>query len=161
MFDTETMAELCVKQGLLDEAIGIYRRLATEVSDASTRRRFEARIESLDRRSTLAPLETTGLRVEVDGEEAHIEWRLPDDTVGPALQALVLRRTSDGIVTETRTMTLTSLRGHLILRIPGLHSVRAAAGRGAGEAFVPLARVTPLADANPGTKPPRRGSDVI
>src|SRR3954462_4432315 len=122
MFDTETMAELCVKQGLLDEAIGIYRRLATEAG-ASTRGRFEARIESLDRRSTLAPLDTTGLRVEVDGDEAHIEWRLPDDTGGPGLEALVLGRTSDGIVTETRTMKLTSLRGRLILRVPGLHSV--------------------------------------
>ena len=34
MFDTETMAELCVKQGLAGEALAIYRRLADATTDA-------------------------------------------------------------------------------------------------------------------------------
>ena len=37
MFDTETMAELCIKQGLPGEALAIYRRLAASTQDAQGR----------------------------------------------------------------------------------------------------------------------------
>ena len=47
MFDTETMAELCIKQGLTDEAIAIYRRLAAATQDADKRRLYAARIGAL------------------------------------------------------------------------------------------------------------------
>jgi hypothetical protein len=47
MFDTETMAELCVKQGLTGEAVAIYRRLAAATHDADKRKLYEARIGAL------------------------------------------------------------------------------------------------------------------
>ena len=47
MFDTETMAELCVKQGLTGEALAIYRRLADGDADADKRRLYAARIGAL------------------------------------------------------------------------------------------------------------------
>ena len=47
MFDTETMAELCVRQGLIDQGIGILRRLAEGAGDAGVRLRYEARISEL------------------------------------------------------------------------------------------------------------------
>ena len=62
MFDTETMAELCVKQGLPGEAIAIYRRLAAATSDVDKRRLYEARIGALvdpaDEPSDITPMET-------------------------------------------------------------------------------------------------------
>lgn len=141
MFDTETMAELCVKQGLLDQAIAIYRRMATESEDAGARRRYEERIVALEQQPGLASLETPGLRVQVRGGEVQIEWRLPTDTESPALQLLLLRRTSQGIEADGRTMPLASPHGRTLLRVSDLHTVRAAAGRMVGDTFVPLVRL--------------------
>jgi hypothetical protein len=143
MFDTETMAELCVKQGLTDQAIDIYRRMATEVLDPTVRRRYQERIVSLERPPGVGPLSTPGLRVARSGDEVRIEWRLPPETAGPTLQVLLLRRTDNGIEPETLTLPLASTQGRTALRVAGLHSVRAAAGRLAGERFVPVVRLAP------------------
>jgi hypothetical protein len=143
MFDTETMAELCVKQGLIDQAIGIYQRMATLADDDGARRRFEERIVALERQPGHAPLETPGLRVEVRDGEVQIEWRLPTDTATPALQLLLLRRTAEGIAADGRTVPLASPHGRTMVRVADLHSVRAAAGRLVGETFVPIVRLAP------------------
>jgi hypothetical protein len=158
MFDTETMAELCVKQGLFDQAIDIYRRMATEVDDPEARRRYEERIVALERQPDLAPLATPGLRVARTGDEVRIEWRLPPETEAPTLQVLLLRRTATGIEAETRTLPLTALRGRMALHVAGLHSVRAAAGRLAGDLFVPLVRLAPVSVSEPSDalRAPRR-----
>ena len=148
MFDTETMAELCVKQGLFDQAIDIYRRMAIEIDDPTARRRFEERIVALEQQPDLAPLATPGLRVARTGDEVRIEWRLPSDTAAPTLQVLLLRRTASGIEPETRTLPLASAHGRTALHVAGLHSVRAAAGRLAGELFVPLARLAPVSSSS-------------
>jgi hypothetical protein len=168
MFDTETMAELCVKQGLYDQAIDIYRRMATEVDDPAARRRYEERIVALEHQPDLAPLSTPGLRVARSGDEVRIEWRLPSDTSAPTLQVLLLRRTASGIEPETRTLPLAGPHGRTALHVAGLHSVRAAAGRLAGELFVPLIRLAPVSSSSSSSEPsqglrpsPRRGSDVI
>ena len=75
MFDTETMAELCVKQGLVDQAMDILRRLTEQTGDARERRRFETRIAELahsNPRPATLPLEVPGLRVtERAGAVAH------------------------------------------------------------------------------------------
>ena len=144
VFDTETMAELCVKQGLVDQAIAIYRRMATESEDAAARRRYEERIVALEQQPGQTPLETPGLRVHVHGGEVQIEWRLPPDVETPALQLLLLRRTSEGIETEGRTMPLASPHGRTLLRVADLHTVRAAAGRMVGDTFVPTVRLPPM-----------------
>jgi hypothetical protein len=152
VFDTETMAELCVKQGLRDRAIDIFRRLAAQTDDPGDRRRFEARIGELTGNpvtmptttpaspSPLAPIEVPGLRVTERAGAVEIEWRLPPDVQGPTLQLLLLRRTADGIQTDPRTLPLAAAQGHTVVAVDGLCGVRAAAGRLDGEAFVPLVR---------------------
>ena len=144
MFDTETMAELCVKQGLTAEAVSIYRRLAAATSDLDKRRLYEARIGALAHPalepSDITPMETPDLRVARRGDEVEIEWRLPSDVGTPALQMLVLRRTPDGIVAEPRTVELGSTDGRTVVDVPGLHSLRVAAGRLRDGRFIPIVR---------------------
>jgi hypothetical protein len=144
MFDTETMAELCVKQGLNSEAVAIYRRLADATPDADKRRLYEARIGALGYRApavaTNMPLDTPGLRVDRRGDDVEIEWRLPADVAAPALQVLVLRHTPAGIAAEPRTLPLTSTEGRTALGVPALHSLRVAAGRLRDGRFIPIVR---------------------
>jgi hypothetical protein len=145
MFDTETMAELCVKQGLTSEAVAIYRRLADATADADKRRLYEARIGALGHgapavAATLLPLDTPGLRVDRHGDDVEIEWRLPADVATPALQVLVLRHTPAGIAAEPRTMPLTATEGRTALGVPSLHSLRVAAGRLRDGRFIPIVR---------------------
>jgi len=144
MFDTETMAELCVKQGLNGEAVAIYRRLAAATQDGDKRRLYEARISALvhpgDEPSDITPMETPELRVEREGDEVRIEWRLPSDVTHAALQMLVLRHTPDGIAAEPRTVPLSATEGRTVLGVPGLHSVRVAAGLMRDGRFIPIVR---------------------
>jgi hypothetical protein len=145
MFDTETMAELCVKQGLTGEAIAIYRRLAEATADTDKRRLYQARIGALRNERPLVPsddtpMEMPGLRVDHRGDDVEIEWRLPADVGAPALQVLLLRHSPDGIAAEPRTLPLTATEGRTVLGVPGLHSVRVAAGRMRDGRFVPIVR---------------------
>jgi hypothetical protein len=144
MFDTETMAELCVKQGLTTEAAAIYRRLADATPDPDRRRLYEARIGALGHHARPVlrdmPLGTPGLRVDRRGDDVEIEWRLPPDVAAPALQLLVLRHTPDGIAAEPRTMPLASTEGRTALGVPALHSMRVAAGRLRDGRFIPIVR---------------------
>ena len=140
MFDTETMAELCVRQGLIDQAIGIFRRLAEVADDAETRLRYEARISDLAQDPSLAPIEIPGLRVTEKDNAVEIEWRLSPETPTPTLQVLLMRRGPDGIETEPRSLPLAAPHGRTVFAIANLCGVRAAAGRLDGGAFVPLVR---------------------
>jgi len=140
VFETETMAELYVKQGLVDRAVDIFRRLAAESSDPGERRRFEARLAQLPRETDAAPMEVPGLRVKETSGEIEIEWRLPPDVRSPTLQLLLLRRTPAGIETDPRTLPLAAAQGRTVLSVSDLCGVRAAAGRLEGQAFVPLVR---------------------
>jgi len=83
VFDTETMAELCVRQGLVDQAIGIFRRLAKVADDAGIRLRYETRISELAQGPSLAPMEIPGLRVTAKDDAVEIEWRLAPETPTP------------------------------------------------------------------------------
>jgi len=139
MFDTETMAELCVKQGLLEEAIEIYQRMASACEDPATRRRYDQRITTLG--AGPGPLASPGLRVRTREGEIEVEWSLPADTGAPALQVLVLRRTPSGIEAQSRTIPLDAEQGRTRIAVTNLHSARAAAGRLVGETFVPIVRL--------------------
>lgn len=154
MFETETMAELCLKQGLVRDALLIYRRLLASAPDEPTRARHARRVAELEedggaRRSR--PVE--GIQVEArpvtdiqehhDDQQVTLKWRLPDGTPSPALQILVLRHDAAGIAAERRTVRLAQAQGSLTLPITGVHSVRAAAGKLDGERFVPLVRLEP------------------
>jgi hypothetical protein len=147
LFETETMAELYIRQGLAAEGLEIYRRLAAQAADEPTRARWRQRIAELE--SELgprpeaggAPLGGPGLRVRRQGEKLVIEWQLPPgDARQPAVQLLLLRRTEAGVETESRTLPLSGARGTTTVDAPGLHSLRAAAGWLDGDRFVPVVR---------------------
>jgi hypothetical protein len=150
-FDTETMAELCVKQGIIAEAIAIYRRLLAD-AQGEVHDRYLARLRALEggvgQGSPSEPLIPTpspdvpALRVARRGDEVEIEWQLPPAVLAPALQVLLLSRTREGIATEPRTIPVSAARGHTILVGRNLYAVRAAAGRLEGNTFVPLARTS-------------------
>jgi hypothetical protein len=140
VFDTETMAELCVRQGLADQAIGIFRRLAEGAEDPSLRARYETRISELARNPALAPIEVPGLRVTERTGGVDVEWRLPPEVPSPTLQVLLLRRGPDGIETDPRTVPLGAAQGRTSFTVPDLCGVRAAAGRLVEGGFVPLVR---------------------
>jgi hypothetical protein len=153
VFETETMAELCVKQGLITEALAIYRRLTAGALDEPTRARRAARLAELERtaagaaRVKTAPMGVPAapgepsLALERRGDALVFAWVLPDETPAPALQLFLVHRGEDGVVTETRTLPLSATRGTTTITVPGLHSVRAAAGWLDGERFVPVTRL--------------------
>lgn len=134
------MAELCARQGLLDQAIDIFRRLAEIAEDADRRLHYQTRISELARDPSLRPIETPGLRVRQAEGEFEIEWRLPADLPAPTLQVLFLRRGPDGIQTEGRSLPLDAAHGRLNFAADGVAAIRAAAGRMEDGRFVPLVR---------------------
>ena len=153
-FETETMAELCLRQGHRDEALAIYTRLLSRAPDQTTRTRLEQRILALETAppEQKAPVETTnwnppesplgtpGIRSQLTDDVAIVEWSLPTGTAGPTLQLLLVSRTPSGVTTETRSVPLDAATGRLVLSVPGLHSLRAAAGSTTSDRFIPLAR---------------------
>ena len=164
MFETETMAELCLNQGLLQDALDIYRRLLTGSPDEGTRARHARRIAELEARDRPRPglprppdavagaaLASTDIRAHHDQDQITFAWRLPVGTPVPALQILVLRREPSGIATERRTVRLPDAQGTLTLALAGVHSLRAAAGKLEGDRFVPLVRLAPPPTASPET----------
>jgi hypothetical protein len=146
LFETETMAELMVKQGLLAEGVAIYRRLLERAPDEVARARRRRRLAELERQAgpLPAPREeppaAPALEVRRQDEELVIAWSLPADTPAPALQLLLVWKTPAGIETEARTLPLDTPRGRTTLPAPDLHSLRAAAGRLDGERFIPFIR---------------------
>jgi hypothetical protein len=153
VFETETMAELCVKQGLVTEALAIYRRLVDAARDDATRGRRAARLAELERiaRDVARAREGTGpapaaapgapaLTVERRADAVRLAWSVPPQTANPALQLLLVRRGPEGIETESRTVRLDGASGVTTVEAPGLHAVHAAVGWLDGARFVPLAR---------------------
>jgi len=134
------MAELCARQGLLDQAIDIFRRLAEIAGDPAQRLRYETRISQLGRDPSLQALETPGLRIRQTEGAVEVEWRLPPDLAGPTLQVLFLRRGPTGVESDTRSLPLPTPHGRMTFPADGLASVRAAAGRQQEGSFIPLVR---------------------
>jgi hypothetical protein len=147
LFETETMAELCARQGQIAEALAIYRRLVADAQDAGTRARREGRLAELLARTTAPTLTMPAaaradepfVAVERRGDALTFSWALPADAESPALQVFLARRGPKGVETETRTVRLGAARGSTTLEAPDLVSLRAAVGRLDGERFVPIA----------------------
>lgn len=150
-FETETMAELCFRQGHAEEAAGIYRRLLARATDERDRERLRARLGALggppaDAGTPARPLpgeaglSSPGLRTKVVAAQLTVDWRLPPGARTLTLQLLLVLRGPAGVATETRTLTLESEAGRLILDVPGLHSAKAAAGFHKDGRFVPVLR---------------------
>lgn len=161
-FETETMADLFLRQGHRDDALAIYRRLlARAVDDVAVRGRLLQRIAAIEGRedtppaeasqpsaatvagdaaATGPPLPTPGLRTHSAGNALTVDWRLPPETSAATLELFLVVRTPAGVATETRSLPLDRPSGRLVLDVAGLHSARAAAGFVSGGRFVPLAR---------------------
>lgn len=151
IYQTETMAELCARQGRIGEAIGIYRRLTDAVTDTALLARLRRRLASLEARWQPArepqappadlPLPAApGISVLVGDDQVTVAWSLPFDTATPTLDLLLLTRTPSGIESSKRTLPLATATGRLALATPAVHSAIAAAGSLADGRFIPLAR---------------------
>jgi hypothetical protein len=151
LYETETMAELCARQGRIGEAISIYRSLAESGPDAATRTRARTRLATLE--STWQPLRETevppadiplptepGVAVLVGDDQVTVAWALPSETSPLALDVLVLQKTSTGVDAQKKLLPLAAATGRIGLSVPGIHSAIAAAGTVRAGRFVPLAR---------------------
>jgi hypothetical protein len=158
-FDTETMAELCLKQGLLDEGLAMYRRLAEAAPDAVSRERRRRRIVELEAGGPAAtapepaprlPLVAPAVRLTHERDQLVFAWAVPPGTRGPALQLLLMRRTAaGGVETEARTLTLPGATGELTVVAAQLYALRAAVGSLDEGRFVPLAQLAQLPGGAP------------
>jgi hypothetical protein len=150
-YQTETMAELCARQGRIGEAIGIYRHLTGAMTDGAHRARLQRRLATLEarwhpdgeREATPAdvPLpRAPGVAVVIGDEQITVAWNLDPGTLAPALDLLLLARTNSGIEAVKRIVPLTAASGRLGLATPAIHSAAAAAGSLVDGRFLPLAR---------------------
>jgi hypothetical protein len=151
LYQTETMAELCARQGRLGEAISIYRALSHTGSDAALRTRAQARLATLE--STWQPLRETevppadlplpsqpGVAVLVGDDQITVAWSLPPDATPLALDVLVLQKSAAGIDAQKKLLPVEAPSGRIGLAVPSVHSAIAAAGTVRAGRFVALAR---------------------
>jgi hypothetical protein len=140
-FETETMAELCLRQGHREEAAGIYRRLLARATDEGVRARLRGRLGNIAGDAVAdASLTEPGLRARTAGDQLTVDWRLPAGAPKVALELLLVLRGAAGVVTESRTLPLEAQAGRLVFDVPGLHSAKAAAGFHKDGRFVPVLR---------------------
>lgn len=150
LYETETMAELCARQGRIGEAISIYRALVERGPDAATRKRAEGRLATLE--STWQPLREAevppadiplpsppGVALELGEEQLTIAWALPEETSPRALDVLVVQKTNAGVDAQKKLLPVDSASGRIGLSVPAVHSAIAAAGTVREGRFVALA----------------------
>ncbi len=151
LFETETMAELCARQGRVSEAIAIFRELADTAADPDTRARARARLATLEaswqplRVAEIPPADLAlpsipGVALLVGEDQVTVAWALPPETSSPALDVLVLQRTPGGIDPQKKLVPLTETSGRIGLLLPGVHSALAAAGTLREGRFVAIVR---------------------
>jgi hypothetical protein len=151
LYETETMAERCARQGRIGEAISIYRALGESASDAATRSRAQARLATLE--STWQPLRETevppadvplpaepGVAILVGEDQITVAWALPAETSPLALDLLVMQKTAAGVEAQKKLLPLAAASGRLGLAVPAVHSAVAAAGTVRAGRFIALAR---------------------
>jgi hypothetical protein len=151
LYETETMAELCARQGRLGEAISIYRALGESGADAAVRARAQARLATLE--STWQPLRETevppadiplpdepGVAVLVGDDQVTVAWALPAEATPLALDVLVLQKSGAGIEAQKKLLPVEVPSGRIGLAVPAIHSAVAAAGTVRAGRFVALAR---------------------
>jgi hypothetical protein len=150
LYETETMAELCAKQGRMGEAIAIYRELLTQVADTTLRARFEAKLATLEtawqplRESEVPPEEIPlpdppATLIHINEEHLTVAWALSGGVTPLALDVLALQKSAVGIEVQKKLLPLSTPTGRIGLHVPGLHSATAAAGTIREGRFIPLA----------------------
>ena len=159
LYETETMAELCAKQGMPAEAVAIYKRLLGEKGKPpGDRKRWKKRVTELAQTTApprptpaqglptnLPPPTPPGIRTVCTQDQVTVAWALPPGLVFPALELFFVCRTSKGIRTEKTTRKLTPhgaepTIGQETFEVDGLVNALAAAGEMVGGRFVALAR---------------------
>ena len=161
LFETETMAELCARQGRLSEAVAIYRRLVdAQLPDQQRpprgpererRSRWADRLQALEKawgyaageelEPELIPLPNPpGVAVSASDDSVTVAWALAPATPEPTLELLLIQKTPSGVETSKRAIRLDEPAGRIAFAVPALHSALAAVGRKQGDRFVPLAR---------------------
>jgi hypothetical protein len=150
LYETETMAELCGRQGRPGEAVAIYRRLCDSHPTSARMARWLERLEVLEGQTgradrEIAPTEiplpaAPGVAVAANDDGVTVAWSLAPGTPEPTLELFLIQRTPAGVETGKRTLPLASAAGRVAFAVPALHSAVAAVGRREGDRFVPLAR---------------------
>jgi hypothetical protein len=150
LYETETMAELCARQGRPGEAVTIYRRLCESHPGAARKARWLERLLALEGQAgrgdrEMAPSEiplpaTPGVAVAANDDGVTVAWSLAPETPEPTLELFLIQRTPTGVETGKRTLPLASHAGRVAFAVPALHSALAAVGRREGDRFVPIAR---------------------
>jgi hypothetical protein len=151
LYETETMAELCARQGRLSEAIAIFRELAETATDPAVRARARDRLTGLEaswqplRVAEVPPADLAlpsipGISLLVGEDQVTVAWALPPETSSPALDVLVLQRTAGGIDPQKKLLPLSETSGRVGLLLPGVHSALAAAGTIRDGRFVAIVR---------------------
>ena len=151
LYETETMAELCAKQGRPSEAIAIFQRLIDSHAGSLRRGRWEDRLEALERAWGHAAGEqiepepiplplANGVSVAANDDSVTVAWALEPAVPVPALELFLIQRTPSGVETKKRSFLLQAPAGRIALAVPALHSALAAVGWHEGERFIPLAR---------------------
>jgi hypothetical protein len=151
IYETETMAELCARQGRVSEAVDIYRRLIDSIGEGPLRTRIERRLGTLQsswrppspvdvRPADVAIPGAPGVAVVVGDDQVTVAWALPPGTAAPTVDLLLLQRAPGGIETAKQSLSLDAPTGRLAVAAPAVHSAAAAVGSVIGGRFVPLAR---------------------
>jgi hypothetical protein len=152
LYETETMAELCARQGRPGEAIAIYRRLCESHPGSDHRPRWQGRLEALEREREVGradvevvpadlPLPAPpGVAIVANDDGVTVAWSLFPGTPEPTLELFLIQRTPTGVETGKRTVPLAAIAGRIAFAVPALHSALAAVGRREDDRFVPIAR---------------------
>jgi hypothetical protein len=152
LYETETMAELCARQGRLQEAVAIYRRLLdTHGGDPRREGRWNERLVDLEQAWGHAAGEeiepepiplprAPGVTVTANDDSVTVAWALPGTAASPVLELFLIQRTPSGVETSKRRLTLPAPTGRVAFAVPALHSALAAVGRAQGDRFIPVAR---------------------
>jgi hypothetical protein len=154
LYETETMAELCARQGRLQEAVAIYRRLLdAHAGQTAAQRpardqardlaRWSDRLESLERAWGHAAGEEVdpepiplprppGVTVLCTEDTVTVAWAIAPDQPPPLLELFLVQKTPTGIETSKRRLLLPETSGRIAFAVPALHTALAAVGHAPG-----------------------------
>ena len=152
LYETETMAELCARQGRLHEAMAIYRRLVdTHPRSEPPIARWARGCRALEQAWGHAAGEeiepepiplprAPGVRVTANDDSVTVAWALPARQPEPTLELFLIQKTPSGVETSKRRCPWPPPAAAWPSPCPRCTSALAAVGPAQGDRFVPMAR---------------------